>query len=631
MVALPRMGIEGEGGEEKAAALFDILDQDGNGELDFRELHAALRQGAAVTLQPPLKPGAVAHAKPVAKDVAKPFRPRVPAKERPAPPPKARAAKAAGMANQHLPTSEAEVTVAEGPVLQQPAAQEGNGDAAGNTEQQWRTWSSGHEMGRATKSIAEKAEPPPPNKKTPTPSKAARVSPPRRPRTPSPPKPDQWWRPKKQDSELPPPRRATRESSLPPNLLETFQRLRVDLQLNFSTVRDAFKRYDEDGNSRVSREEWMVALPRMGIEGEGGEEKAAALFDILDQDGNGELDFRELHAALRQGAAVTLQPPLKPGAVAFDVGTRSRSGGGRDGGAPDADGNVEDPPEHHARSNALSGGFGSPPRRKQPKQHRPSASPQQQQAHGASAAEGVTPSPPSRGRVPSMKSLPAPRRSVLTSPPARSPPARARSASPQRVSTQQGDANAAVDAIRATTAGGRKGRSRSASPAGSAFKAERRAAKPRSKSPPAREMTASEKAAAERERERAERIAARNEAARAENAKHVEEQKKWIKKKRREEKEAKKAAKEAANAKKAKEARRAAAAALGKKHLEAVAAEERESAAKAIKKKKKEEAKGTKSKKEQAAPKEKRRLVFNGMDLGTDSSDCSDEEDSDEE
>ena len=45
------------------------------------------------------------------------------------------------------------------------------------------------------------------------------------------------------------------------------------------------------------------------------EETASLLFDYLDRDGNGELDYNELYVALRAGCNVELDSRLRAGAV----------------------------------------------------------------------------------------------------------------------------------------------------------------------------------------------------------------------------------------------------------------------------------------------------------------------------
>ena len=193
--------------------------------------------------------------------------------------------------------------------------------------------------------------------------------------------------------------------NLPPELRDSFFQLRNDLKLQFTTVRSALMRGDEDGNSRLSRVEWINALPKMGLLGEDSQHKAMELFDLLDADSSGELDFRELHAALRQGASVQLDTALKAGAVPFEV-RRTKS-------PPAAAGSRTSP---------------SPPRpaRKAGREPEPS---------------GEAPTRSSALR-PLMKSLPPPRRSM---PP---PRARGRSTSPPSRAEAGKSAGAARSASR---------------------------------------------------------------------------------------------------------------------------------------------------------------------------------------
>ena len=101
--------------------------------------------------------------------------------------------------------------------------------------------------------------------------------------------------------------------------------LRHELSANFQTVRAQFAKWDDSDDGVISRQEWIRALPEMGLVGEQLVGAAAALFDDLDTDKSGSLNYRELHVALRQGASIELEPKLKPGAVAYDVPARRQS------------------------------------------------------------------------------------------------------------------------------------------------------------------------------------------------------------------------------------------------------------------------------------------------------------------
>ena len=79
------------------------------------------------------------------------------------------------------------------------------------------------------------------------------------------------------------------------------------------------------------------------------------LFAAIDKDGSGQIEYKELHAMLRQGLGVTLHKPLQAGAkgeIAVEAKNKNalRSGGG--GGGHGAGGAAS--PSHTAADEALS-------------------------------------------------------------------------------------------------------------------------------------------------------------------------------------------------------------------------------------------------------------------------------------
>ena len=95
------------------------------------------------------------------------------------------------------------------------------------------------------------------------------------------------------------------------------EQLRARLAGQWSRVRDLLNEWDADGNGRISRSEWAVALPR-ALGGGVSASAADALFAVFDRDHSGEVDFSELNALLRQGADIELEAPLRKGAVAYE-------------------------------------------------------------------------------------------------------------------------------------------------------------------------------------------------------------------------------------------------------------------------------------------------------------------------
>ena len=98
--------------------------------------------------------------------------------------------------------------------------------------------------------------------------------------------------------------------------------LRAELASQWQRVRDVFLTFDHDGNGKISRAEWAVALPR-ALKGTS-KADALALFDFFDRDRSGDIDFEEMNAQLRQGLGVELDDALKDGAVTFERNVSQR-------------------------------------------------------------------------------------------------------------------------------------------------------------------------------------------------------------------------------------------------------------------------------------------------------------------
>lgn len=89
--------------------------------------------------------------------------------------------------------------------------------------------------------------------------------------------------------------------------------LRDALARSCSRVMDLFKKWDVDESGTVDRKEWRIALKELGFEAP--RDVVDELFASMDKDGDGLIDFLELHAQLRQGASIRLAKELLPGAA----------------------------------------------------------------------------------------------------------------------------------------------------------------------------------------------------------------------------------------------------------------------------------------------------------------------------
>ena len=102
-----------------------------------------------------------------------------------------------------------------------------------------------------------------------------------------------------------------------PELSELRERLIGD----WVRVRDVFEEWDEDGSGTIDRVEWLHAVGSLcGML----PDAAGRLYDLLDADGNGSLDYKELNKELRRGASVELDAALQDGALG-EIETESKN------------------------------------------------------------------------------------------------------------------------------------------------------------------------------------------------------------------------------------------------------------------------------------------------------------------
>ena len=88
-------------------------------------------------------------------------------------------------------------------------------------------------------------------------------------------------------------------------------------------VVDFFRHLDVNGDGTVARKEFGAALPLLGF-GSDGRSAIEALFDALDADGSGTLEYEELNAALRRDD-VELSAELQAGAMGeIEVDAKNR-------------------------------------------------------------------------------------------------------------------------------------------------------------------------------------------------------------------------------------------------------------------------------------------------------------------
>ena len=100
--------------------------------------------------------------------------------------------------------------------------------------------------------------------------------------------------------------------------------IRAQLLKNLPRVMDVFRSFDRNGDGRISRSECAQVLSMLGLPQYGAAEMEG-MFDALDADRSGTLDFHELDRLLRRGADVQLAAALQVGAKGvIEVEARNR-------------------------------------------------------------------------------------------------------------------------------------------------------------------------------------------------------------------------------------------------------------------------------------------------------------------
>ena len=90
------------------------------------------------------------------------------------------------------------------------------------------------------------------------------------------------------------------------------EQIRDLLSKNAVRVIDLFREWDDDGNGLVDKKEFRKAMSAMGIQAS--KEDINAVFDSMDADGGGTLEYGEMNKAFRRGGTVKLDANLQAGA-----------------------------------------------------------------------------------------------------------------------------------------------------------------------------------------------------------------------------------------------------------------------------------------------------------------------------
>ena len=115
----------------------------------------------------------------------------------------------------------------------------------------------------------------------------------------------------------------------PPSMCERptdqmLREIREQLHKNLPRVMDVFRSFDRNGDGRISRSECVQVLPMLGLP-QCGAAEMEGMFDALDADHSGTLDFHEMDRFLRRGADVQLAAALQVGAKGVvEVEARNR-------------------------------------------------------------------------------------------------------------------------------------------------------------------------------------------------------------------------------------------------------------------------------------------------------------------
>ena len=113
--------------------------------------------------------------------------------------------------------------------------------------------------------------------------------------------------------------RAREEAQTHQGALRALSELRAKLAAQLDQMQKVFQTWDDDQSGRVSRREFRQGVALLGIDAD--REALDAMFDLLDADGSGALEYRELHRRLNA-------PELHRGASSLYLhtrGTRSSS------------------------------------------------------------------------------------------------------------------------------------------------------------------------------------------------------------------------------------------------------------------------------------------------------------------
>ena len=89
--------------------------------------------------------------------------------------------------------------------------------------------------------------------------------------------------------------------------------LRDALKRSWMRVMDLFKKWDRDNSQSVSKFEFRKAIKECGFDAPANE--VDKLFDSMDSDGSGQIDFKELNMNMRQGSQIRLAEELQVGAA----------------------------------------------------------------------------------------------------------------------------------------------------------------------------------------------------------------------------------------------------------------------------------------------------------------------------
>jgi Ca2+-binding EF-hand superfamily protein len=102
----------------------------------------------------------------------------------------------------------------------------------------------------------------------------------------------------------------------------SLEEMRNALKRDRKRVIDAFRCLDKDGSGAVSKAEFRAALPILGFESDA--DTADAVFEELDEDESGKIEYEELNKKLRQGRSITLAAELQDGARG-EINPRARN------------------------------------------------------------------------------------------------------------------------------------------------------------------------------------------------------------------------------------------------------------------------------------------------------------------